>query len=109
MPQSLSALHIHLVTTALPFGNLATKSWLRQSLQRLHFGKRINVMRKIVVFMLLMFVFAISQKLSKAQDPDLVRYFDYDQKAPLKIKQIDVRRRAAATVYDITYDSPGFT
>ncbi|HXT64224.1 MAG TPA: hypothetical protein VN696_14395 [Pyrinomonadaceae bacterium] len=41
-----------------------------------------------------------------AQDADLVRHFDYDQKAPLNIKQIGVQRRATATVYDITYDSP---
>jgi len=41
-----------------------------------------------------------------AQDPDLVRYFDYDQKAPLNSKQIGVQRHTAATVYTITYDSP---
>src|SRR6266571_652123 len=41
-----------------------------------------------------------------AQDPKLVRHFDYDQKAPLNIKQIGVQRRSRATVYDITYDSP---
>ena len=41
-----------------------------------------------------------------AQDPDLVHYFDYDQKAPLNSKQIGVQRRTAATVYTITYDSP---
>ncbi len=41
-----------------------------------------------------------------AQDPDLLRHFDYDQKAPLGIKQFGVQRREHATVYDITYDSP---
>ena len=41
-----------------------------------------------------------------AQEPDLVRHFDYDQEAPLNIKQIGIQRRATATVYDITYDSP---
>src|SRR5437660_12118739 len=41
-----------------------------------------------------------------AQDPDLVHYFDYDQNAPLNLKQIGVQRRTAATVYTITYDSP---
>src|SRR5207253_1573244 len=39
------------------------------------------------------------------QDPGLVHYFDYDQKAPLYLKQIGVQRRTAATVSTITYDS----
>jgi cephalosporin-C deacetylase-like acetyl esterase len=43
---------------------------------------------------------------SAAQDADLARHFDYDQKAPLNIKQISVQQKANATVYDITYDSP---
>jgi len=41
-----------------------------------------------------------------AQDPELLRHFDYDQKAPLGIKQVAVQRRAQATVYDLTYESP---
>lgn len=41
-----------------------------------------------------------------AQDADLIRYFDYEQKAPLEIKTIGVQRRAQATVYDLTYASP---
>jgi cephalosporin-C deacetylase-like acetyl esterase len=49
---------------------------------------------------------AINLNASSAQDPDLVRHFDYDQKAPLNLKQIGVQRRATATVYDVTYDSP---
>ncbi len=36
----------------------------------------------------------------------MMRHFDSDQRAPLNIKQIGVQRRANATVYDITYDSP---
>src|SRR2546428_7379582 len=52
-------------------------------------------------------LFLLSTSISLfGQDPDLVRHFDYDQKAPLGIKQIGVQRRAHATVYDITYDSP---
>ncbi|HEV2903713.1 MAG TPA: hypothetical protein VGW32_01625 [Pyrinomonadaceae bacterium] len=42
----------------------------------------------------------------RAQDADLVRHFDYDQKAPLNIKRVGVQKRATATIYDITYDSP---
>src|SRR5436190_23166370 len=51
-------------------------------------------------------ILAINFNDSLAQDPDLVRHFDYDQKAPLNLKQIGVQRRATATIYDITYDSP---
>lgn len=40
-----------------------------------------------------------------AQDPELLRHFDYDQKAPLNIKQIGVQHRTRADVYDITYSS----
>lgn len=43
---------------------------------------------------------------ASAQDADLIRHFDYDQKAPLEIKQLGIQRRAQATVYDITYASP---
>jgi dienelactone hydrolase len=49
---------------------------------------------------------AINFNASFAQDPDLIRHFDYDQKAPLNIKGIGVQRRATATIYDITFDSP---
>lgn len=42
---------------------------------------------------------------SPAQDPELLRHFDYDQKAPLNVKQIGVQHRAGADVYDITYSS----
>src|SRR5262245_6647547 len=43
---------------------------------------------------------------SPAQDPEMLRHFDYDQKAPLEIKKIGVQHRAHATVYDLTYASP---
>jgi len=42
----------------------------------------------------------------RAQDAALVRHFDYDQKAPLRIKQVGVQHRQHATVYDIAYASP---
>ena len=51
-------------------------------------------------------ILAITIDPSFAQDADLTKNFDYDQKAPLNLKQIGVQRRATATVYDITYDSP---
>src|SRR5262245_5482426 len=43
---------------------------------------------------------------SRAQDPEMLRHFDYDQKAPLEIKRIGVQHRAQATVYDLTFASP---
>lgn len=41
-----------------------------------------------------------------AQDPELVRRFDYDQSAPLELKTLGTQKRGDATVYDITYASP---
>src|SRR5437879_6889239 len=62
----------------------------------------VNVLPYALVMGLLLFC----AQSSAAQGTDLVRHFDYDQKAPLGIKQIGVQQRANATVYDITYDSP---
>src|SRR2546423_329518 len=41
-----------------------------------------------------------------AQAPELLHHFDYDQKAPLGVKQVGIQRRTNATVYDLTYESP---
>jgi hypothetical protein len=41
-----------------------------------------------------------------AQDPELVRRFDYDAKAPLDLKIISSQKRGDLTVYDLTYTSP---
>ena len=41
-----------------------------------------------------------------AQDPELVRRFDYDAKAPLDLKIISSQKRGDSTIYDITYASP---
>jgi hypothetical protein len=66
----------------------------------------VDVMRRFIASAFLVFVFAVSHAESRAQDAELIRHFEYDQKAPLGIKQIGSQRRASATVYDITYDSP---
>lgn len=42
---------------------------------------------------------------SLAQDPALVKHFDYDRSAPLAVKEIGVERRGDASVHDITYAS----
>jgi len=41
-----------------------------------------------------------------AQDADLLRHFDYDQKAPLDIQEIGVDHRGTVTIHDISYASP---
>src|SRR2546426_2220387 len=41
-----------------------------------------------------------------AQDAELIRHFDYDQKAPLGIKEMGVERRGDIAIHDITYASP---
>src|SRR6266480_5461549 len=56
--------------------------------------------------LLVIFLLTLGAPSVAPQDLDLIRHFDYDQKAPLNIKQIGVRRRTTATVYDITYGSP---
>lgn len=62
--------------------------------------------QRIFLILLLLLLLAAGVLAAHAQDADLVRHFDYDQKAPLGIERIGVQRRAHATVYDFTYTSP---
>ncbi len=41
-----------------------------------------------------------------AQDANLLRHFDYDQKAPLGLEENGVEHRAGVAIHDISYDSP---
>jgi dienelactone hydrolase len=41
-----------------------------------------------------------------AQDPAALRHFDYDQKAPLDIKEVGVEHRGDVAIHDISYASP---
>jgi cephalosporin-C deacetylase-like acetyl esterase len=41
-----------------------------------------------------------------AQDPEMVRHFDYDKSAPLALKTFGTEKRGEAIVHDITYASP---
>lgn len=41
-----------------------------------------------------------------AQDPALLRHFDYDQKAPLNVQEVGVEQRGDVSVHDISYASP---
>jgi len=56
----------------------------------------------LVVAIAILFLLARS---TWAQDPELLRHFDYDRHKPLIIKQIGVQHREHANVYDISYDS----
>jgi len=62
--------------------------------------------RRSLLLLLLIVLLLGASIVGVAQDADLISHFAYDQKAPLNLKQIGVQRRATATVYDITYDSP---
>lgn len=61
---------------------------------------------RLVQFVFLIGTFLISANTLPAQDPELLRHFDYDQKAPLGTKQIGIAHRGGATIYDLTYASP---
>jgi dienelactone hydrolase len=41
-----------------------------------------------------------------AQDEALLRHFDYDETAPMDLKEIGVERRGSVAVHDISYASP---
>jgi dienelactone hydrolase len=50
-------------------------------------------------------ILLVGASASPAQDPELLRHFDYDRHTPLNIKRLGVQHRGNADVYDITYDS----
>jgi dienelactone hydrolase len=60
----------------------------------------------LIEFMLLAGTVLFSASSLFAQDAELVHHFDYDQRAPLGIKEIGVERRGDVRVHDITYTSP---
>jgi cephalosporin-C deacetylase-like acetyl esterase len=41
-----------------------------------------------------------------AQDQEMLRHFDYDQKAPLDIKEAGVEQRGEVAIHDLSYASP---
>src|SRR5712691_7131755 len=65
-----------------------------------------GILLGVIQLVLLFGILLISSSPLLAQDAALVRHFDYDQKAPLGLKQIAVTHRAGATIYDLTYASP---
>jgi len=63
-------------------------------------------MRRILLNVLPIGILLLCATCAGAQDPEMLRHFDYDRKAPLEIKHLGVQRRAQATVYDLSYASP---
>lgn len=63
-------------------------------------------MRFSALLVKLSFITVLSSATVFAQDPELVRHFDYDKSAPLELKTLGTEKRGDATVYDITYASP---
>lgn len=62
-------------------------------------------MTRALQVLLLIGVLLLAAASSFAQDPELLRHFDYDRHTPLNIKRLSVQHREHADVYDITYDS----
>jgi dienelactone hydrolase len=62
-------------------------------------------MLRLTQLFLAITVLMLGASAALAQDPELLHHFDYDQKAPLNVKQIGMAHRERADVYDITYDS----
>jgi dienelactone hydrolase len=59
---------------------------------------------KLIVFVI--GVFMSSAVTLYGQGAELIRHFDYDQKAPFDIKEIGVEQRGEVAIHDITYASP---
>jgi dienelactone hydrolase len=55
--------------------------------------------------LLFVILLAVAVPLS-AQDADVLRHFDYDQKAPLDIHEVAVEHRGDVAIHDISYASP---
>src|SRR5947209_5365974 len=51
-------------------------------------------------------IVVINAVLLYAQDAELIRHFDYDQKASLSVKEIGVEHRGDTAIHDITFSSP---
>jgi dienelactone hydrolase len=65
-----------------------------------------GILRRIPRNVLPIGILVLCASFARAQDPEMLRHFDYDQKAPLNIKHVGMQRRAQAVVYDLTYASP---
>ena len=64
-------------------------------------------MRTQLIKFLAGIVFAVcSTSTLLAQDPEMVRHFDYDKNTAIDLKIVATQKRGDVTVYDITYASP---
>jgi dienelactone hydrolase len=57
-------------------------------------------------FILLLGMLMFNATPSQAQDADLIRHFDYDDRRPIGIRELGVERRGEVAIHDITYASP---
>jgi dienelactone hydrolase len=60
----------------------------------------------VTIFAVLLAVPLVTVSASAAQDANLVRHFDYDQKAPLEIREGALEQRGDIAIHDISYASP---
>jgi len=79
--------------------------YYRMSASRTNPERRIIKMQGRFSDSLLIAVLFLIPLSTRAQGPELLHHFDYDQKVPLNIKQIGVAHRERVDVFDITYDS----
>ena len=61
---------------------------------------------RLVQVVVLIGILLTSTALLLAQDAEMIHHFDYDQKAPLGIKELGVEKRGSTSIHDITYSSP---
>jgi dienelactone hydrolase len=65
------------------------------------------MMRNLLIEVILPVVLLLTNAVTLlAQDAELIRHFDYDQKAALGLKEIGIEHRGDAAVHDISYSSP---
>lgn len=67
----------------------------------------VSTMRVQLIKFLVGIVFVLSCGTSVfAQDPEMVRHFDYDETVPIDLTILGTQKRGDVTVYDVTYASP---
>jgi dienelactone hydrolase len=63
-------------------------------------------MRNVLLAILAILVVPVIFPAALAQDADVLRHFDYDQKAPLGLKESGIEQRGDIAIHDISYASP---
>jgi len=63
-------------------------------------------MRNLLTILFLVATFLSAQEQDQDKDKDVLRHFEYDQKAPLDIREVGVEHRGDVAIHDISYASP---